>query len=167
MKPALTRAVFLGVLSVALGVGAAHAQFEISPWPARMAPAPVKWVDVTGRSWEADQLRGKALVINFWATWCPACRQSRPYLLEWSRAHKGVNVIGITDEDEELVNEFIKKEGDSYTTALDSSQKLLRAMQITSFPSFLLIDRQGRVQMIKEGSGRPLTEILSVAEILE
>jgi thiol-disulfide isomerase/thioredoxin len=114
-----------------------------------------------------DDLKGKVTILEFWATWCPACRSAIPRLNQWAKAHKNVQIIGITDEEENVVKEFLKRETIAYTLALDTEQKLQGALQIGSIPTFLLVDRQGVVRDIALGAGDYLEALIKKAERLQ
>ena len=72
------------LLGLALGAVAAPALaqrgYDVAPWPAsRPAPA-LQALDLQGKTWTLAELRGRAVVLNFWATWCPPCRAEMPSL---------------------------------------------------------------------------------------
>jgi thiol-disulfide isomerase/thioredoxin len=111
-------------------------------------------------------LMGKVSILEFWATWCPACRAAIPRINQWAPAHPGVQVIGITDEKEEVVKEFLKTEKMNYTVAIDAEQNLQTALQVGSIPTFLLVDSKGVVRQIALGGGDYLEALLKKAEQL-
>ncbi len=126
---------------------------------------PLKVVTVLDRKTltHAD-LMGKVSIVEFWATWCPACRSAIPRLNEWTKAHPKIQIIGITDESEALVKEFLKTEKMNYTVAIDAEQSLQTALQIGSIPTFLLVDSKGIVRDIALGAGDYLEALLKKAE---
>lgn len=96
-----------------------------------------------------EDLKGKVVVVNCWATWCPQCHTGMPDLVKLHKtyAEKGVVFIGLTHEEEtslEDINEFIQKYGIEWPNtygALDSS-KALKAFHI---PRYWVFDRSGKV----------------------
>jgi thiol-disulfide isomerase/thioredoxin len=128
---------------------------------------PFKIVNVADRkTLTNNDLMGKVSILEFWATWCPACRAAIPRVNQWAAAHRNIPVIGITDEKEELVKEFLKKEKMDYTIATDAEQSLQTSLQIGSIPTFLLVDAKGVVREIALGGGAYLDALLKKAEKL-
>ncbi len=126
---------------------------------------PLKVVTVQDRKTLTNaNLLGKISIVEFWATWCPACRSAIPRLNEWTKAHPKIQIIGITDESEALVKEFLKTEKMNYTVAIDAEQSLQTALQVGSIPTFLLVDSKGIVRDIALGAGDYLETLLKKAE---
>ncbi|MDQ3234667.1 MAG: redoxin domain-containing protein [Pseudobdellovibrionaceae bacterium] len=113
-----------------------------------------------------QSLVGKVTILEFWATWCPACRSAIPRLNQWAKTHKNIQIIGITDEKEDVIREFLKKEKIEYTLAIDAEQKLQTELQIGSIPTFLLIDSKGVVREVALGAGEYLESLIKKAERL-
>ncbi len=100
-----------------------------------------------GGSWSLSGHRGSVVLLNFWATWCPPCRQELPGLVRLAKTYRdrGVEVAGISmDEEAELVRQFAAQHAISYPVLLPRPGEEL-ASQVQSLPTSLLIDRQGRI----------------------
>lgn len=113
-----------------------------------------------------QNLQGKVTILEFWATWCPACRSAIPRLNQWAKTHKNIQIIGVTDEKEDVVREFLKTEKMDYIVAIDSEQKLQTELQVGSIPTFLLIDSKGVVRDLALGAGDYLEALIKKAEKL-
>ncbi len=114
----------------------------------------------------SDDLKGKIYILEFWATWCPACRAAAPFLSAWSQAHKDITVIGISDEDPAVINAFIGHEKISYAQAQDPDDRVQGAYGMASIPAFILIDRKGVVNDLTVGVGEYLETLLNKADKL-
>jgi thiol-disulfide isomerase/thioredoxin len=96
-----------------------------------------------------DSLRGRVVVLDFWASWCPPCRASIPALEQFSRTHPDVVVIGVNVESERraaFVRAAHAELGATYPTVHDADGVLQAAFQITGLPTLLVIDAEGRVR---------------------
>ncbi len=110
---------------------------------------------------EFNQAEAEVYVIEFWATWCPPCRKSIPHLtdLQEKYAAVGLSIIGVTDEDAEVVEPFVERMGSKmdYIIAIDNrgktSQKWMRAAGKKGIPTAFIVDRSKTIQFI----GHPLS----------
>lgn len=117
------------------------------------------------------QYRGKALVVNFWARWCPPCRAEIPELSAFQKTHRGqIEVLGIgLEDDATAVSAFMKQHKMDYTVLLTGNQgtPLMQALgnKQGGLPYTLFIDRQGRVVGKKIGLLRQ-ADLAKAAELL-
>lgn len=102
-----------------------------------------------GSKVKLSSLRGKVVLINFWATWCPPCRQEMAHLQEGVIDHfagRDVVVLPISrGEDRATVESFIKKMGYTFPVGLDSDQSIYRKYASNYVPRSVVIDRNGKV----------------------
>jgi len=94
-----------------------------------------------------DDLKGKVVILDFWATWCGPCRKSMPFLQGiWSGyKDKGVEILGITNEDPRLVGRFRAETGVKFPLYIDKTNSAARSYNCVTIPRLFVIDRQGVV----------------------
>jgi thiol-disulfide isomerase/thioredoxin len=113
--------------------------------------------DLTGAKVMLSQWRGKALVINFWATWCGPCQREIPLLnrMQAEYGPRGVQLLGIAVDFAEDVRQFVAKKPLKYPTWVgeEDGEQAARAFGIDSlaFPFTAFTDRQGRVLTVHLG----------------
>lgn len=95
---------------------------------------------------DAPALKGKPMVLEFWATWCPPCRTSIPHLNEIYAKYKdkGLMIVGVTKEKRDVVEAFLKKLPINYSVALDDGA-LARGFGITGIPHAMLVGKDGKI----------------------
>jgi peroxiredoxin len=105
--------------------------------------------DATGRSWSLRALRGRPVLLNFWATWCPPCIEEMPSLENLSRRiGDRLNLITVSvDEDWETVKKFFPR-GTSLSVLLDVEKEVPKRYGTEKYPETFLIDSAGRVQQL-------------------
>ncbi|HXZ81059.1 MAG TPA: redoxin domain-containing protein [Terriglobales bacterium] len=102
-----------------------------------------------GERLSLNQLSGKIVVLDFWATWCPSCRAALPEIKELVKKYPREKLVLISvsaDQNEQAWKDFVAKKGMDWPQCLDSDQKLRAAFQIRAFPTYLVIDGEGIVQ---------------------
>jgi peroxiredoxin len=103
--------------------------------------------DLNGKSWTLKDLKGKVVLLNFWATWCPPCRKEMPDLETLYRRFgpEGLVILGIDDEEAEKVKPFITQQGVTYAVLLDPGRKVNTLFGIEGIPKTFVYDRNGRI----------------------
>jgi len=111
-------------------------------------PAPDFTVQDADRKVTLHDLRGKVVVLNFWATWCPPCVEEMPSLVRMqSNLKDRVVVLAVSvDDDERSYRTFLKKNNVDLLTVRDPQQKSNELYGTFKFPETYIIDRQGVVQ---------------------
>jgi len=113
-------------------------------------PAPdFQLSDLDGQSVSLSDFRGKPVLINFWATWCPSCVSEMPYIQEiyeeWS--DKGLVVLAINiGESSSKVEEFMQSHNLSFTVLLDIKQNVAQKYNFQYIPTTFFIDKDGIIQ---------------------
>jgi len=90
---------------------------------------------------------GKVVLIDFWATWCPPCRETIPELNEWAKKFADdLVVIGISDEKEETLKKFMDKTPMNYSVSSDAAKSMSKAVGVEGIPHVLVITPDGVVR---------------------
>ena len=106
--------------------------------------APAFAVSDGSQSADLSKLRGKVVVLNFWATWCPPCIEELPSLMELQRRMPEVAVVAIsTDEDKAAYKQFLSEHSIQLRTINDSEQRVNRLYGTFRYPETYVIDRNG------------------------
>jgi len=97
--------------------------------------------------------RGQVVLINFWATWCPPCRQEMPGIQAMYQAHEGDLAVLAIDNDEPLplVLEFQKEFGLTFDILMDPAARVQNEYRIRSYPTSLFVDKNGIIKFIHIG----------------
>lgn len=118
--------------------------------------------DMEGNTVSLGDLKGKVVFLDFWATWCPPCRESLPHtqsLSQHEKAKSGDLVVLAVNAREEVdkVKQFMQEKGFTFRVLMDKDGSVLDAYKVQGIPTFVLIDRQGKVAWVQVGFG-PGTE---------
>lgn len=151
------------ILSIGVIFIASCAQDERAEEPdvSQNAPGGITYENlVDGKSISLDDMKGHVLVINYWATWCPACRDEVPGLIELHEKYevRRFAVIGVSVDKagESVVKDFIKEYGISYPVIMNTKQlqkKYEEAIDrpIRAIPTSLVVDRTGMIASVHVG----------------
>ncbi len=125
------------------------------PVPAGEDAPPLALPDLRGGTVDLAKLRGKVVAVNFWASWCPPCREEIPELAEVWTDHRGrcFELLGVA---EESAREDVARlaTGIPYPVLLDERAEALSAWRVAGYPRTYLLDAQGKVRKIFEGALR-------------
>ena len=101
-----------------------------------------------------SDLKGKVVLVDFWASWCGPCKQSFPAMEELHQryAAKGLVIIAVSvDEKPGDMESFLKKGHASFTVVRDAGQKLVEKAGVATMPSSFLLDREGKIRFAHSG----------------
>lgn len=123
----------------------------------RGQPAPdFTLTDLDGNTVSLSSLQGKVVFLDFWATWCPPCRQSLPHtqaLSQHEKAQSGDLVVLAVNlrETPEQVKQFMQEQGFSFRVVMDRDASVARAYRVQGIPTFVVIDRSGKLAWVQVG----------------
>jgi len=109
---------------------------------------PIEGTDLLGKPVKKDNWQGKVVILNFWATWCPPCREEIPELLELKKEYKDrLEIVGISEDDDppESVLKFMRKQGMTYPVVMATPEIIDAYGGVPALPTSFLIDTEGRV----------------------
>lgn len=109
--------------------------------------------DMDGNEWNLAELRGKVVLLNFWATWCGPCRKEMPHLEQLHRkyAQYGLVLLGVNDEPRERVREYLQEAGITFPNLHSPGGEAFRLFGVHALPTSLVIDQRGQVRNRIEG----------------
>jgi thiol-disulfide isomerase/thioredoxin len=123
-------------------------------------------LSIDGRKIKLSELKGKAVVINFWATWCAPCISEMPYLLKLYEKYKdkGLEILSIsTDEEKEKVRPFVTQKRLTFPVFNEPNER--KRFQVELIPTNIFIDKEGtiryRITGFVEGGERELEVVIS------
>ena len=135
----------LAFLAAAMAAGLATAQAPAQGLVGKPAPAisATDWLNSLPLSLQAA--KGKIVMVEFWATWCPPCRKSIPHLIELNKklAGKGVVIMGLTNEQKEKVEPFAKELSMDYAIGGESASG--KDYGVTGIPTAFILDTAGTI----------------------
>ncbi len=146
-------AAFAGVFVIGMLLAAQQGKRPVvgSPAPDFSMPLYKDYRGGLGETVRLSELRGKVVVINFWASWCLECRKEAPALEAAYRQYKdrGVILLGVDYLDTETAAlAYLQEYATTYPVGIDVQQTIARAYHITGVPETFIVDRSGIVRYV-------------------
>jgi thiol-disulfide isomerase/thioredoxin len=112
--------------------------------------------DMNGKNVKLSDYKGKVVLLEFWATWCPPCRESAPGLEKLHKNYKDKGLVVLTVAMDEggwdVVKSFIKENGITYSV-LKGTEDVAAQYQVRSIPLLLVLNKEGKIAKRYLGSG--------------
>jgi len=140
------------LLALILGfssVSHVQAQFEKTPWPKAQKVPSLSFKDSTGREYKLDNLYGKKIVLNFWATWCAPCKEELPSLQVFSDLQNPDQILVLTinvKEPASRAQRFMQNNQISLPLISDPQGEWAQKFGVKVYPTTLLIDAKGQIK---------------------
>jgi thiol-disulfide isomerase/thioredoxin len=137
----------------------------------RIGPAPTwRLQDLAGKSVTSDDFKGKVVVVDFWATWCPPCRAEIPGYTELQRKYgkDGFMIVGISLDQAgpDVVKSFADKTGINYQLVMGDEKVVAAFGGVEGIPTTFLIDRAGQIRDRKVGAEETAEYEKKIAAVL-
>jgi thiol-disulfide isomerase/thioredoxin len=142
----LSLAAATALLWIPIAAGAADK--NLKPWTGEATPA-LRLDDLDGRSQDISSFRGKALLINFWATWCEPCREELPSMNRLKEKLRGrpFEVLAVDiGEGADRIRGFLAKVPVTFPVLMDHDSTLMREWRVTVLPTSYIVDPQGKIR---------------------
>jgi thiol-disulfide isomerase/thioredoxin len=146
----------LTVVGLLAGFGAlARAEPELKPWTGANPAPPIELKTLDGQPFALEQLRGKVVLVNFWATWCEPCIEEMPSLqkLRARLAGEPFEILAVNhQEGEAKIRSFLRKVPLEFPIVRDTDGAVTRAWRARIFPSSYVVDAEGRIRYVLAGA---------------
>lgn len=152
LGPTSRRGLLLAGMAAALP---ALAQHEVTAWPARTPLPAIEALDLDGKTWRLAALRGRAVLLNFWASWCEPCRAEMPALQQLAELYGPQELLVLAlnfKESAATATRFVRRTDLRLPVLLDPTGAIAKACGVKVFPCTLLIAPDGQVRQRVRGA---------------
>ncbi len=132
----------------------AYGEQSLTPYKGAQPAPDFELVDVDGDKHRLSDYRGKPLIINFWATWCPPCREEMPSMNRaWGKVKDDVSMLAINvGEDEDTIFVFSADYPIDFPVLLDQSGEVIRQWPVKGLPTTFVLDGEGNIRYTAVGA---------------
>jgi len=126
----------------------------LDPVPDTPAAPGFELTAADGSTFRFDDMRGKPVVVNFWATWCPPCRAEMPSMQRaWQQVREeGIGVVAINvGEDRETIEQFTSEVPVDFPLPMDTDSEVVQSWPVRGLPTTFVVDPEGRLVYRAEG----------------
>jgi thiol-disulfide isomerase/thioredoxin len=137
----------LGAAAIAAAVTAAAAEADLRAWSGDTPRLEAK--DLDGKTVDLKRLKGRVVVVNFWATWCVPCRDELPALLQLKHRLEGKRFDLLTvnyGESPEKIAQYLQREKLAAPVLLDRDMETAKDWKVGGLPMTFVVDAKGRVR---------------------
>ena len=140
----------VAIVAAAAGIYVSYWQTSATPFGRAAKPKPIpelRFVDGAGRALSLADFRGKVVLLNIWATWCPPCKIEMPSMERLHQKLAGTDfqlvAVSVDEEDSSVVNKFVKEYGLTFPVLHNQDGSIRQIYQTTGVPESFVIDRDG------------------------
>jgi len=147
MKIKKSTVIAISVLSLlTIGVSLSKKTTFFGPNPVVSETSTTSFQLVNGKTQSLNQYKGKVIILNFWATWCPPCVAEIPSLIQLQAKYPNVQVIGISvDQDKDKVKSFITSKGINYPVGYANTKLLKEFGNVSTIPTTYILDKNFKI----------------------
>lgn len=131
----------------ATGLLPSAARADAVPWPTGLPAPALQATDLAGRRWDLAALQGRAVLVNFWATWCPPCLAELPSMQALADQHGPDRLVVLcvnVRESAAKVGRFVQTTGLRLPVLLDTDGAITKAWNVNVFPTSVLLAADGQ-----------------------
>ena len=149
------QAILFGAVSLGTTGAPALAQgYDVTPWPPSQPRPALAATDLLGQRWDWADLRGRAVLLNFWASWCEPCRTEMPSLQTLAELYGPERLVVLAanaKESKTTIERYVQRSGLSLPVLSDPDGVMTRQWGVRVFPTTVLVGADGRVRAVLRG----------------